>query len=82
MLPTCTNIRSKDRCKKEMFFAIRRTDTDEDIEIYWMRRGVEAVVWPYELHRYTADWPLQEPEISALCAGDLRGRPGAVGPDP
>ena len=34
-------------------FAIRKSlhPLGEDIEVYWRRRGVLSVVWPYELHR-------------------------------
>ncbi len=42
-------------------FAVRRTTADDQIEIFWMRFGVLSIVWPYEMHRYTADWPATEP---------------------
>ena len=41
-------------------FAVHKTENARDIEIYWTRIGAEGVIWPYELHRYTADWPPEE----------------------
>jgi hypothetical protein len=38
-------------------FAIRKTTTDTQIELFWKRYGLADVAWPYEMHRYTADWP-------------------------
>ncbi|MBN2505495.1 MAG: hypothetical protein JXQ71_02255 [Verrucomicrobia bacterium] len=46
---------------KGTVFAVRRTTTDDQIEVFWMRRGVLNVIWPYEMHRYAADWPAAEP---------------------
>ncbi len=58
-------------------FAIRRTGNPEDIEIYWTLRGLRNVVWPYELHRYTADWPA----VTSKYQIYVRGRGGVLGPD-
>jgi hypothetical protein len=38
-------------------YAVRSTNDPEDIEVYWMTRSLRNIVWPYELHRYTAGWP-------------------------
>jgi hypothetical protein len=38
-------------------FAIRPT-TPDYIEIFFRRKGVKGLVWPYEMHRYTATWPV------------------------
>jgi hypothetical protein len=59
-------------------FAIRKSlhPLGEDIEVYWRRRGVQSVVWPYELHRYQADWPVNDPAKYQLYA---RGTPRSRG---
>lgn len=61
-------------------FAVRKSlqPAGEDIEVYWRRRAVEDVVWPYELHRYQADWPVNNPAKYQLYA---RGTPPVIGPD-
>jgi hypothetical protein len=61
-------------------FAIRKSlqPLGEDMEVYWRRRGVQGVVWPYELHRYQADWPVNAPAKYQLYA---RGAPPVTGPD-
>ncbi|HKX60671.1 MAG TPA: hypothetical protein VJS65_02490, partial [Verrucomicrobiae bacterium] len=61
-------------------FAIRKSlhPLGEDIEVYWRRRGVQSVVWPYELHRYQADWPVNDPAKYQLYA---RSTPPVIGPD-
>jgi hypothetical protein len=38
-------------------FAVRPTSSEDQIELFWMKPGLSNVVWPYEMHRYTADWP-------------------------
>ena len=58
-------------------FAIRKTANPEDIEIYWMRRSLKNVVWPYELHRYTADWPVSPSKYQIY----VRGEGSVLGPD-
>lgn len=50
-------------------FAIRRTADPEDIEVYWMTRGLKNVVWPYELRRYTADWPTDPARYQTYVRG-------------
>ncbi|HEY5912361.1 MAG TPA: hypothetical protein VJA21_17305 [Verrucomicrobiae bacterium] len=42
-------------------FAVRRTTSDTQIEVFFMRLGVLNVAWPYEMHRYRADWPVNDP---------------------
>lgn len=61
-------------------FAVRKSlqALGEDIEVYWRRRGVQGVVWPYELHRYQADWPVNVPAKFQVYA---RGAPPVIGPD-
>ena len=38
-------------------FATRRTTAADQIELFWFRYGLRDVAWPYEMHRYQADWP-------------------------
>jgi len=61
-------------------FAIHKSlhPLGEDIEVYWRRRGVESVVWPYELHRYQADWPDNQPSKYQRY---VRAAPPVAGPD-
>ena len=61
-------------------FAIRRSlqPLGEDIEVYFRRRGIANVVWPYELHRYQADWPSNAPAKYQIYA---RAAAPVVGPD-
>src|SRR5688572_18612454 len=61
-------------------FAIRKSlqPLGEDIEVYWRRRGVQGVVWPYELHRYQADWPVNVPAKFQVY---VRSGPPVIGPD-
>ncbi|MCH2061493.1 MAG: hypothetical protein MK183_12790, partial [Verrucomicrobiales bacterium] len=32
-------------------------DVNDSIEVYWMERGIANVKFPYQLLRYTSDWP-------------------------
>jgi hypothetical protein len=52
---------SVDGPMKGAVFAVRRTTAEDQIEIFFMRRGALNVIWPYEMHRYTADWPAAKP---------------------
>jgi hypothetical protein len=38
-------------------WAIHRTTGVKDIEVFWRRKSVLNIEWPYELHRYQAVWP-------------------------
>jgi hypothetical protein len=41
---------------------IRRNDESWKIEVYWKRKSILDVLWPYEVDHYLAEWP----EISQL----------------
>jgi len=58
-------------------FAIRKTANPPDIEVYWMARSLQNVLWPYELHRYTADWPTDSAQYQVY----VRGIGSVLGPD-
>jgi hypothetical protein len=58
-------------------YAVRKTDNPEDIEVYWMKRSVLNVVWPYELHRYTAAWPTDDSKYQLY----VRGVAAPLGPN-
>ena len=58
-------------------YAIRGTTNPEAIEIYWMARGFRGVLWPYELHRYTAGWPSAPSHYQRY----VRGTAADLGPD-
>ena len=49
--------RNEKSLQNGQIFAIKKTSTDADIEVYWTRRGTAGVIWPYELHRYNTRWP-------------------------
>jgi ELWxxDGT repeat protein len=38
-------------------FAVNATENDSDMEVFWMKKDGMGVAWPYEMRRYTADWP-------------------------
>jgi hypothetical protein len=58
-------------------YAINRNYVAEDMEVFWMRRGLENVLWPYELHRYSSDWPSDEADYQIY----VRGPAPDLGPD-
>lgn len=43
--------------RKGHAWAVRRTTSSDQIEVFWRREGFLGVLWPYEMHRYVADWP-------------------------
>ena len=57
-------------------YPIRRASAGSEIEVYWMKRSFRGVVWPYELHQYTSDWP-RDPNNFQVYA---RGESGLLGP--
>jgi hypothetical protein len=61
-------------------FAVRKSlhPVGEQLEVYWRRRSVAQVVWPYELHRYQADWPEGAPGKFQVY---VRGSASLIGPD-
>ena len=58
-------------------FAIRPTSDPSDIEVYWMARSLNNVLWPYELHHYTVAWPGNPSNYQIY----VRGTSGVLGPD-
>jgi len=42
---------------KGAVFAVRPTTGNNQIEVFFKRRGKAGLFWPYEMNRYTADWP-------------------------
>jgi len=42
-------------------FAVQRTTSDSEIEVFWQRTGLAGVIWPYEMDRYRATWPVNDP---------------------
>jgi hypothetical protein len=51
-------------------FAIRKTANPDDIQVYWMSRSLKNVIWPYEFHLYTADWPSSALKYQLYVRGD------------
>jgi hypothetical protein len=61
-------------------FAVRKTPDDLQIELFWKRHGLAGVAWPYEMHRYRADWP--PVSLTSKYQRYARGStPGNLGPD-
>jgi hypothetical protein len=58
-------------------FATRPTSDPGNIEVYWMARSLNSVVWPYELHHYTIAWPVSPAEYQIY----VRGPTDVPGPD-
>jgi len=58
-------------------FAIRKTTAGDQVEIFWMRTsegtaaGVRAlgIEWPYEMTRYTFDWPTDPAKYQLYARG-------------
>lgn len=41
-------------------YAVRKNLGDEQLanmEVFWMRHGLQGVSWPYEMNRFQSDWP-------------------------
>lgn len=58
-------------------YAIKKTSSDLQIEVFWNRLGLRGVTWPYEMTRYRADWPITSPEKYQLY---VRGETANWGP--
>ena len=68
-------------------FAIKPTVGNDNVEIFWERTNVLGMVWPYEMHQYTARWPTNLPAKYQLYARGSSGNsgksvslPGALNP--
>jgi len=57
-------------------YAIRKNVDEQNIEIFWRRLGLANIEWPYEMRRYTTDWPTATPSKYQLY---VRGQ-GTIGP--
>ncbi len=42
---------------KNFVYGIQRTDAPEQIEIVWLRKALNDILWPYEINRYNTEWP-------------------------
>ncbi len=58
--------------KKNWVFAVRKTDKPSDIEIYWKRKSVLDVLWPYEVDQYSTTWP-DLAQINAIAPAQSPG---------
>jgi len=58
---------------KGAVFAVRPTTEANQIEVFFRRRGKKQLIWPYEMHRYTADWP---PNTQLYVRGTSADVPG------
>ncbi|MCL4788521.1 MAG: hypothetical protein KJ070_17300, partial [Verrucomicrobia bacterium] len=61
-------------------FAVQRTTTDVQIEVFWQRTGLAGVIWPYEMDRYRATWPTNVPakyQLYVRAPSPIHG-PGVV----
>jgi hypothetical protein len=57
-------------------FAIKPTVGNDNVEIFWERTNILGMVWPYEMHQYTARWPTNLPAKYQLYARGSLGNPG------
>lgn len=57
-------------------YPIRRAGLGSEVEVYWMKKGFRGIVWPYELHQYTADWPTDLAHFQLY----VRGESALLGP--
>ena len=55
-------------------FAIKPTIGNDNVEIFWERTNVLGMVWPYEMHQYTARWPTNLPAKYQLYARGSVGK--------
>ena len=39
------------------FHAVRETSNPGDIAIWWLERGAQDILWPYQYNQYDLDWP-------------------------
>lgn len=59
--PSYVYVHDVDGPMKGFIYPVRPAAT-KDIEVFWMRKGVQDIAWPYEMHRYGAAWPA-DPQI-------------------
>ena len=64
---------------KGAVFAIRPTTQNNQIEVFFKRLGKKGLIWPYEMHRYTNDWP---PDTQLFVRGSHTAVPGPKVPVP
>jgi len=57
-------------------FAIKPTVGNDNVEVFWERTNFLGMVWPYEMHQYTARWPTNLPAKYQLFARGSLGNPG------
>jgi hypothetical protein len=57
-------------------FAIEPTVGNDNVEIFWERTNFLGIVWPYEMHQYTARWPTNLPGKYQLYARGSSGNSG------
>ena len=57
-------------------FAVERVTNSQNLEVYWQRYGVQDVAWPYELHRYTSDWPTDSSKYQIYARGSSESAHG------
>ncbi len=57
-------------------FAIRRTTTTNQVEIFWKRLGLQKLEWSGEMDRYSLDWPSNQPALFQYYARGPVVNPG------
>lgn len=65
--------------QKGQLWSVRKNaaNATANMEVVWTRYGLRNVLWPYELRRYSADWPKDDPTKYQLYArGDSAGTLG------
>ncbi len=57
-------------------FVIKPTAGNDNVELFWERTNFLGLVWPYEMHQYTARWPTNLPAKYQIYARGSLGNPG------
>ena len=72
--PSFLYVHDVDGPMKGLIYPVRPFTTS-DVEVFWMRKGLLGVAWPYEMANYAAAWP-SNPQI--YVRGDSQDALGAV----
>jgi len=63
--------------QSEQIWTIHPNNDSYNMEVIWLRPGLKGVMWPFELRRYTSQWPEDAPAKYQLY---VRGEEGNLGP--
>jgi len=55
-------------------WAIKKNDEPYDMEVIWKRKGLNNIVWYWEIRRYTAKWPADDSSKYQKYVRDAKGQ--------